>query len=508
MKRLLTPEEIEDVCACIQHPSLIESVQSLTLAPDPNGLSEYQYVLNAKEQLRKQLQTIEIYPDLLPKMKQEIRKQYYKSILQPGEMVGVIAASSIGEQNTQASLNSFHQSGSFKANLTGGLARLTELMNASENIKTPSLTIYLDKSIEQTLENVRQICFSKLIWVEIDDLVQKVDIMDKNSLDMNASINSWYTLFSILNDSSFEQGHYVARIQLDPYKLWRHQISMKHICEKIKQHIETENKLFFAYSHESLGIFDIWVKDDIASFASIMNLQENSKLSVLVTEQNKMINYIKKVILPNILNTHLSGVEGIQDCYYTQVKGKEWRIDTKGGKLKPLLSESCVDGLRCRSNNLHEILQLFGIEATKQFLRDEFGSLIKVNPRDVELLIDAMTVSGSIQRVSRNGIDRKQVGTIAKASFEQPVDNFLISASAGEIDPLRGVSSAITVGKLAEIGTGFMDLYVNKEMLESMEIMNTQDPMLQAYKINYDDVEVEHISEEESSEGSEMDEDD
>jgi DNA-directed RNA polymerase beta' subunit len=466
VKRLLTPEEIEDIVSVVKHSSDTRS--------DSRDSGDVEVaVSNARESLRLQLPHVQLYPSLIPKFKQEIEKQYYRSLLQPGEMVGVIAASSIGEQNTQASLNSFHSSGSFKANLTGGLARLTELMNATENIKTPSLTIYFNKDVEQTLENVRRLAFSKLMWVELDNLVLDVSVSHKTNLNLDEPINSWYQVFHDFIDSSFMRCEWLVRISLDPYKLWRHQITLANIVKKIQEQIDTQDKLFFAYSHESVGLLDIWIEDSFASFQSIMNLHEHSKLSILINNDSRMHFFIHKTVLPSVLSTHLSGVSGIQDCYYTQVK-REWRVDTKGGSLKELLLVDCVDGLRSRSNNLHEIHQMFGIEATKQFLRDEFGSLIKVNPRHLELLIDSMTVSGNIQRVTRNGIDRKQVGTIAKASFEQPVDNFLISASSGEVDPLKGVSSAITIGKLAEIGTGFMELYMNQPMIEQHQVVVEQ----------------------------------
>ena len=119
---------------------------------------------------------------------------------------------------------------------------------------------------------------------------------------------------------------------------------------------------------------------------------------------------------------------------------------------------------------MHEIKALFGIEAVKQMLREEFMLLSKVNLRHLELLIDSMTVTGNIQRVTRNGIDRKQVGTIAKASFEQPLENFLISASFGDKDPLKGVSASITVGKLAEVGTGFFELINKSSMVDQDQV--------------------------------------
>ena len=451
---LLTSEEIEDVLDVIKPLKFNENACE-----------------NVKTILRKQLANVKLYKECLPEFKKEIEKQYHKSTLQPGEMVGVIAASSIGEQNTQASLNSFHSSGAFKANLTGGLARMNELMNATENTKTPSLTIYFSNEVKQNLETIRSLAFSKLVYVILDDLVQDIKI------EKNPQKEKWYEAFELFNNMNHEMYHgcqFRARLYLNVQKLWRHQISMRHIVKCINNTIELQNQVFFVWSHESIGIFDIWVYDDVPSFASVMNLKEASKIAGNITEENKMQCYINKVLLAHILNVYLTGVKGVEECYYTNEKGT-WRIDTKGGSLKDLFRLECVDGKRCRSNDMHEVSSIFGIEAVKQFLRDEFSSLIKVNPRHLELLIDSMTVSGSIQRVTRNGIDRKQVGTIAKASFEQPVDNFLISASTGERDPLKGVSASITVGKMSNIGTGFFDLYHDPVKLEKLALEQQAD---------------------------------
>ena len=91
-KRVLTPEEIDDILNVIQ-------------PCNANIPSDDVPTQNARDSLRLQLVKIKLYPDLIPAFKDQIQKQYYRSMLQPGEMVGVIAASSIGEQNTQASLN-------------------------------------------------------------------------------------------------------------------------------------------------------------------------------------------------------------------------------------------------------------------------------------------------------------------------------------------------------------------------------------------------------------------
>ena len=73
-----------------------------------------------------------------------IKSKYIEAIISPGELVGPIAAQSIGEPATQMTLNTFHYAGvSSKSNVTRGIPRLRELLHISKNIKSPSVKIYL-----------------------------------------------------------------------------------------------------------------------------------------------------------------------------------------------------------------------------------------------------------------------------------------------------------------------------------------------------------------------------
>jgi len=487
-KRLLTAEEKQDILSSIVPSKYLPIPGCGPAKPVPDDID--QHVLNARISLARQLDTVVLYPECIAMYKEEIQRQYYRSLLAPGEMVGVIAASSIGEQNTQASLNSFHSSGSFKANLTSGLTRLNELMNATNEIKTPSLTIYFSKNVAQDLQNIRKLAFSKLIWVELEDLVSKVRVEPVHAVK---TFEPFYSFFDTVYSYPLKSCSYRVRLQLNPLKLWRHQITMKKILTKIQEANEVPEafKVYYVYSHESQGVLDAWVSNNAADqVTSLKNKEGELVHTLMIADDEKQRLFINRVFLPNVLKVNLSGVPGLKDCYYTEYK-KEWRVDTKGGKLKELIKLDCVDGARCKSNDMHEIMELFGVEACKQMLREEFGLLIgKVNPRHLELLIDSMTSSGTIQRVTRFGIDRKQVGTIAKASFEMPVENFLISATFAEKDPLKGVSAAITVGKVAKIGTGFMDLMCNTKMLkqnEGLDVMSMEDDQTVTV-VNEDDV--------------------
>ncbi|KAG9388783.1 DNA-directed RNA polymerase [Pyrenophora tritici-repentis] len=69
--------------------------------------------------------------------------KYLRSLVEPGEAVGVVAGQSIGEPSTQMTLNTFHLAGHSAKNVTLGIPRLREIvMTASANISTPSMQLY------------------------------------------------------------------------------------------------------------------------------------------------------------------------------------------------------------------------------------------------------------------------------------------------------------------------------------------------------------------------------
>lgn len=74
----------------------------------------------------------------------EIKSKLEQSLVNPGEMVGSIAAQGMGEPATQMTLNTFHFAGVSAKNVTLGVPRLKEIINVSKNIKTPSLKIFLE----------------------------------------------------------------------------------------------------------------------------------------------------------------------------------------------------------------------------------------------------------------------------------------------------------------------------------------------------------------------------
>ena len=178
--------------------------------------------------------------------------------------------------------------------------------------------------------------------------------------------------------------------------------------------------------------------------------------------------FIKEVIIRLLLECPVSGMFGIEECYYTEDKNGEWFIDTKGSNFREIINHPLIDSRRCKSNNVWDVYEIFGIDAAKNFLEEEFGKNIAVNKRHLDLLTASMTTNGKISSVSRYGIDRKQVGPLAKICFEQPFDNVIQAALNGEKDRLVGASANITLGKHIKSGTGMVKLIMDTNHLKKL----------------------------------------
>ncbi len=469
MKRKLSTQEIEDICSVLKPNKYI-----------PNDIS-ISILTNIKQNIISQLKKIEIYPEAIPELKKEILKSYENSLVQPGEMVGTISASSIGESVTQQSLNSFHSSGAAKVNLTGGLVRQKELLNASKNIKTPSCNIYLNNKCIDTTDLFKVIEFAnaELKYYELQDIVKdyKLESFD----EINKEELEYYDFYSLMYENvDLEKLRDKIRIQFifDLEAVYKIKKDFVDITATIYSIIDPdkENLKIIAYPVYSKKI-DIWVNNNLQSIESIINILEKKKsnfkvsenivckIKNILNENNMYYKYCKNIVLPSLLKIPVSGIFGIEECYFSDDKEKNWYIDTKGSNLKEVLFHPYIDSTKTKSNNMYDILDIFGVDAANTFLIEEFSKIISVNKRHLYLLINSMTLSGKIKSVSRYGIDRKQVGPLAKACFEQPVDNFLISATKGEQDLLQGVSSTICMGKLCKMGTGMVDLIVDTKKI-------------------------------------------
>jgi DNA-directed RNA polymerase beta' subunit len=176
---------------------------------------------------------------------------------------------------------------------------------------------------------------------------------------------------------------------------------------------------------------------------------------------------MEECVLPTIQKQVMFGIPGIQNIYFLLDKDTdEWMLETDGSNFRVLLGHPLVDMTRIHSNNVWDIYDNLGIEAARLFLISEFESIMEgINICHIKLLVEKMTFTGTISSISRYTLRKDESGPLSKASFEESVDHMVKSAFAGDVEKTRGVSASIICGKRASIGTGVIELKINRKKL-------------------------------------------
>jgi DNA-directed RNA polymerase II subunit RPB1 len=454
-KTKVTPEyvvnELTKLCneSYIKHNKVFHALVRFYLAP------------------KKTIIDLRLSKELFDEILREIRFKYIQSRVHAGEMVGTLAAQSIGEPTTQLTLNTFHSAGTAKANATAGVPRIVELLGASPNPKNPSNVIYLDTKIatsqDDTLAKLREIKKTTL-----RDITKSVRIYyDPNPLSSNTAVQEdrdllvTYEKFSVTTPGCTSP--WIMRLELDKMEMVAHgALDMTFIQTKIEN-----NKVLRVFScvHSDTNSPDKIVMRIVFSPDIVKNA-----LSLRFIEDK-------------LLDTIITGVEGIGRVYRREVQDelifdeklgahvsqKQYVLDTEGTNLLDLITIPGVDPYRSFSNDIHEVLEVFGIEAVRASLYEEFMEVFEsayVNYHHMITLIDTMTFLGRIMEANRFGMGKGESGVLAKSSFEETSKILFNAALSGDFDNMRGVSANIMFGQKPPCGTGFVNILVDETKLQ------------------------------------------
>lgn len=410
------------------------------------------HIENIQKRVRQQLESIQIYPEIFEDLKNEILKQYNTSKIQPGESVGIITAQSIGERQTQMTLDTFHSAGAALKTVITGVPRFSELLSATTNPKSVISTIYTNTKYS-TVSEIRNEIGRELKCVIMSDIIS--DIKHNNS-----NIPDWYWVFESINGDKYKQYTNFITLEFNISKLFENKLSLDSISNTIEN---TFIDLLCVYSPTFIGRIDVYFSTE-----NIIN----------ETDTDNCINtYIEKVLIPNLEAFQVSGITEITDVFYDK-KDSELFIETTGSNLKKLFNNKKIDETRTVCNNMWEILKVLGVEAARDFLIEEFQNIISsdgtyVNKCHIELLVDVMTFNGNISSISRYGQRKSGCGPLAKASFEESLENFIKAGVYGETENTTSISSSIMIGKIPNCGTGIFDIFMDThKILNNIEEEN------------------------------------
>lgn len=444
----------------------------------------------------------------------QIIKSFNKSIVEPGEMVGIIAAQSLGEPVTQLMLNAFHSSGvGGKGGTNIGVDRIKEVFSLSKNPKEPYMVIYLEKKY-RTMKDFANKIASHIKHTTIKDLRTKIEIFyDPKPLaeDGFMKADNVSNIFF-----SYQQGKqcclntidglpWLMRIEFDKEKLLNKEVTLLDIKSQFCFHWEKRYQDIKGLKREKRQILE-----KITQLAVLSNTDNNDipcvhirfdmtnfNSSTLVDFMDMFIDDFKLKGAADIIDIR-GGGKAIEDRMVSfdnddeafEPKNTEFVIYTKGINMNAIKNIIGVDLDRTYCNDIITTFEIFGIEAARNLIIREIILVLtsngsNTNYQHIQIFGDIMTNVGTLTSIDRFGLNKLDTDPLSRASFEKTVDQLITAAVFNEIDYMKSVSSRIMAGLCIKGGTGLCSLILDKELLENSEY--TTD-IGQLYKKTYEDI--------------------
>ena len=348
------------------------------------------------------LEGVEIPDKLIDKILDTTLERFQSHKVDPNESVGILAAQSIGEPGTQMTMRTFHYAGVAEMNVTLGLPRLIEIVDARRVPSTPIMEIHLEEDVEDDLEKTREIASN----------IERTNLID--IADVETDINAMEVL-----------------VKLDKKKMERKNITPEDVLRKL-------NKSKGVKGMAEMRDSNIAIKCDEPSYKKLQRISEDTKASPI------------------------KGVEGIQRAVIRRVSG-HYVVYTEGSNLEKVLEIAHVDKKRTTTNSIMEIYESLGIEAARNSIVNEASRTLEeqgltVDIRHIMLVSDLMSNDGDVKAIGRHGISGRKSSVLARAAFEITSTHLLRAGITGEVDTLEGVVENIIVGQPVTVGTGAVNL--------------------------------------------------
>ena len=377
-------------------------------------------------------------------------KKWRKSKVAPGEMVGTIAAQSVGEPTTQMTLNTFHNAGNSAKNVTLGVPRFEELINASPKIKTPSLTLFTDPGTELQPEKAWRLK-TDIERTTINDILisKSYEVITNEFLEAYLELpdnNRWK-----INPDPKRMLHCI----LSNKKMIQSGITLKDIISKLRESPINKNAVFAYYETPT----------------------ENAHLFAKTKKNKNFFSCAKQ-----ILETTIKGSKYIPKVSI-RTEGDHFAIDTEGIDLNHIKTIKQMNHKTIQCNDIFEIRKIYGIEAARATLLKEMHQVLSfdgsyVNMRHLMTIVDWMTCLGDITALTRHGVKKRmqEAAPIKRATFEQPVEIFHHAAVKGIKDPLNGISEQLLVGIEPKCGSHYNNAITSREYKQKWDEEDWQPP--------------------------------
>ncbi|MDR0912521.1 MAG: hypothetical protein LBM96_07990 [Methanobrevibacter sp.] len=412
-----------------------------------------------------------------------VRENYINALVEANEPIGPVASQAISEPATQMTMRTFHYAGVAELNVTLGLPRLLELLNASSVIFTPSMNIYFEDG-DITKEEVEKFA-NKITETIVNDVIIDNDVVtDFQSNSISAKFD-----FNKIKAKSLKIEEIVDIVKkvfpTGEFSILRESDNDEEDIEKTT--FKSLDELKMVLAEESLDdSFDDSLEGSLDNLSdnSSTNKNKNAKnknaktsisqnpiQSVEFTYKSKK-NSIRELRNDDdkFRNISIGGIDNIRRVIIRKTE-QEWFLQTDGSNLKDILNEDIVDNVRTTSNHIHEIHNVLGIEALREKIFNEFRRVLDdqgldVDIRHIMLVADYMTYTGKLRHFfgrSRESIMYNYDSVFARAAYERIDDrhnyrSIYAGALIGEVDEFHGPLERSMIGQPIHLGTGSVDV--------------------------------------------------
>jgi DNA-directed RNA polymerase subunit A" len=337
---------------------------------------------------------------------ENVKRAFTSAIVEPGEAVGTVAAQSMGEPGTQMTLRTFHYAGVAELNVTLGLPRLIEILDARRTPSTALMVIYLTEKFAKSRDKAR--AFAQEI-----EMTNVEDIVSQTETDL---INMEFA------------------VTLDRGRMHQKDLTPTKVAAVIKEALKTEV------------------------------ITEGNKLRI--KPENPTPADLRRIAV-KAKAVPLRGVEGINRVV-VKMEGNEYVVYTEGSNLADILTLPEVDKTRTVTNDIREIEEVLGIEAARNSIINEAVKTLEeqgldVDIRHIMLVSDMMTNDGEVRQIGRHGVSGGKASVLARASFEVTTKHLLDACIRGESDRLDGIIENVIAGQPIPLGTGSVELVMRRE---------------------------------------------
>lgn len=349
-------------------------------------------------------------------------QKFNRARVEPGTAVGAICAQSVGEPATQMTLKTFHFAGVASMNITQGVPRIKELINANSSVSTPIIKVDLVDPYDMELARRTKMQLEHTVLGQVCKCMKEVFEMDACYL--------------------------YIELDLKRIRLLRLAVNIEHVCAIIDQRLKIKADKVRILDESSLMI-DVEVSDDGPKHAKGLGIKRTWHLR------------------QELCNLPIKGIPSIKRAMIrtrSDNKGKDvYYIVIEGDGLQQVMATYGIEFKNAYSNNIMEVAQVLGIEAAREVIIREIQETMQshgigIDPRHLKLLADNMTYKGRVLGYTRHGMSKMKESALMLASFERTADHLFEAAYYGQKDPIAGVSESIISGTPIRLGTGFFDL--------------------------------------------------